>query len=176
MTSLTALYTDGGVIGRNPSAHGGTWAYCLIDAHQQRIVTHSGVITPAEAGVPAVTNNLTALRALVAGLEAAPRDVAGVVASDSWVSLQRVFHAAALRHVPVWLRTRLQTIQRSGRLARMTAVLLDGHPTRAQLAAGRGARGRPVSPHNVWCDAQCRALARAYARAQTTAEAPDVVA
>lgn len=87
---------------------------------------------------------------------------AGCVYSDSWVTLQRVFLAARLANVPPWLVQRLQAIQRSGRLEGMTWKLLDGHPTKAQLAAGTGKRGNLVSEHNVWCDRACQAAARQH--------------
>ena len=37
----------------------------------------------------------------------------------------------------------------------ISCLLLDGHPTRSQLEAGKGKRGGPVSEHNVWCDKAC---------------------
>jgi hypothetical protein len=45
------------------------------------------------------------------------------------------------------------------RLGTVVPVLLDGHPTQAQLAAGVGKRGHPVSAHNVACDRACTAQA-----------------
>lgn len=156
----SALYTDGGVIGQNPSPIGGTWAWCMVDAEGTLLRHASGWVNPVEMNAEAVTNNHTELMALVLGLEALPETFAGTVYSDSWVSLQRVFLAAKLANVPAWLVERLQAIQRSGRLATLRFQLLDGHPTRAQLDAGIGKRGNPVSTWNVWCDEQCSALAR----------------
>lgn len=164
MAEPVALYADGGVIAVNPSPLGGTWAWCLVDAAGERVQTASGVLTAAENGQP-VTNNVSELYALVAGLEALPARWCGTVYSDSWVSLQRVFLAAPLKGVPHWLRVRLHIVQRTGRLAKLPYVLLDGHPTKAQLAAGVGKRGKPVSEQNVWCDAACTAQARAYMEA-----------
>lgn len=158
------LYTDGGVIGQNPSTLGGTWAYCLVDATGQRITCDSGIITPAEAQLPAVTNNLTELLAIVKGREALPYAWTGTIHSDSWVSLQRVFLAAKLKNVPPWLVTRLQKLQRDGWFTGCHWMLLDGHPTKAQLAAGVGKRGAPVSIHNVWCDQACTKAGRAVPR------------
>ena len=155
-----ALYTDGGVIGQNPSLIGGTWAWCLVDASGEMRRHAVGWLTPAELDAEAVTNNHTELLALVLGLEALDADFAGTVYSDSWVSLQRVFRAAKLNNVPQWLVERLQILQKSGRLANLDYTLLDGHPTRAQLEAGIGKRGHPVSKWNVWCDQQCSAIAR----------------
>lgn len=162
--SPIALYTDGGVIGPNPSVLGGTWAWCMTDANSERIRHAYGRVTPRECDVPAVTNNLTELLALILGLEALPNGWTGTVYSDSWVSLQRVFLAAKLNNVPEWLTDRLQALQRSGKLAGMSYVLLDGHPTKAQLAAGKGKRGAPVSIHNVWADEMCQKLAREVRR------------
>ena len=155
-----ALYTDGGVIGQNPSPIGGTWAWCMVNADGTRTRHAYGYVTPADLGTPTVSNNHTELLALVLGLEALPAGWAGTVCSDSWVSLQRVFLAAKLANVPPWLVERLQTLQKSGALKQMTYILLDGHPTRAELAAGIGKRGHGVSIHNVWCDQQCSAIAR----------------
>ena len=164
MGDIVALYADGGVIGSNPSPIGGSWAYALVDAEGARVRTAASVLTAADCGHP-VTNNVTELLALVSGLEALPATWCGTVYSDSWVSLQRLFLAARLHGVPLWLMRRLHAIQRSGRLARMAYVLLDGHPTRVQLAAGVGKRGSPVSEHNVWCDTACQQQARAYMEA-----------
>lgn len=158
------LYTDGGVIGANPSPIGGTWAYCLVDAIGERIRCDSGVITPAEAQLPAITNNLTELLAIVNGREALPYAWTGTIHSDSWVSLQRVFLAAKLKNVPPWLVERLQRLQRDGWFSGCFWQLLDGHPTKAQLAASVGKRGAPVSIHNVWADAECQRRAREVVR------------
>jgi hypothetical protein len=142
------LFTDGGVIGANPSPIGGTWAYCVVDAaDNQRITCGSGIITPE-------------LLAIVHGREALPWAWSGTIHSDSWVSLQRVFHAAKLKNVPPWLVDRLQKFQRDGWFSGCGWKLLDGHPTKAQLAANIGKRGAPVSEHNVWADQECTRLAR----------------
>jgi len=132
----------------------------MVSADGTRTRHAFGYITPADLGMPAVSNNHTELLALVLGLEALPAGWTGTVYSDSWVSLQRVFLAAKLANVPPWLVERLQTLQKSGALKQMTYTLLDGHPTRAELAAGIGKRGHMVSEHNVWCDQQCSAIAR----------------
>lgn len=166
MTGAQALYTDGGVIQVNPSPFGGTWAWCLVEAGQ-RIRQDSGILLPT-ADYPAITNNVTELYALVAGIEALPLDWSGIVFSDSWVSLQRLFLGAKLKNVPAWLVERLQAIRTSGRLSRMTYVLLDGHPTAAQLQIGRGKRGGPVSEFNVWCDAECNRVGREARDSATT--------
>lgn len=160
MNDVAALYADGGVIGKNPSTIGGTWAWAHVDVNSERIKTASGIITPTEARMPAITNNLTELYAIVLGLEALPAAWAGTVYSDSWVSLQRVFFAAKLNHVPTWLVERLWNLQKTGQLRAVQWQLLDGHPTKAQLEAGRGKRGNLVSVHNVWCDEACQRLAK----------------
>lgn len=161
LNTCIALYADGGVIGSNPSLRGGTWAWCQVNAAGQRSCTNSGMITPDVAQMPAISNNLTELLALVEGLESLPEGWQGTIYSDSWVSLQRVFRHARLKNVPDWLVARLQALQKRGHLYQYGYTLLDGHPTKAELAVGRGKRGHPVSEHNVWCDQECNRLARA---------------
>lgn len=161
-TSPINLYADGGVIGANPSPIGGTWAWCHVTVDGERLTSASGVITPAEAGLPFITNNLTELYAILEARESLPYAWSGTIHSDSWVSLQRVFLAARLKNVPDWLVDRLQRMQRDGWFSGCAWKLLDGHPTRAELAAGVGKRGHDVSEHNVWCDQACTEAARRF--------------
>ena len=70
---IVGLYTDGGVIGQNPSLIGGTWAWCLVDASGEMRRHAVGWLTPAELDAEAVTNNHTELLALVLGLDGARR-------------------------------------------------------------------------------------------------------
>lgn len=167
--STVALYADGGVIGANPSIIGGTWAWVQVSESGARLAASSGVITPAEACMPFVTNNLTELYAILEARESLPYAWSGTVYSDSWVSLQRVFLGARLKNVPPWLTERLQRLQRDGWFSGCSWQLLDGHPTRAELAAGVGKRGHPVSKWNVWCDEACGKQARAFLAQQVPA-------
>lgn len=164
--SIVALYADGGVIGPNPSAIGGTWAWCQVNEIGASAVASSGVITPAQACMPVITNNLTELYAILEARESLPYAWHGTIYSDSWVSLQRVFLAAKLNNVPDWLVARLQRLQRDGWFADCSWQLLDGHPTKAQLAAGVGKRGHQVSKWNVWCDGACAAAGLAFVATQ----------
>ena len=43
------LYCDGGVIGKNPSLIGGTWAYLTL-VNNQLIYKEKGSVTPKDAG------------------------------------------------------------------------------------------------------------------------------
>ena len=56
-TPPIALYTDGGVIGQNPSPIGGTWAWCMVGADGTRTRHAYGSVTPADLGTPTVSNN-----------------------------------------------------------------------------------------------------------------------
>lgn len=163
---IIALYADGGVIGRNPSSVGGTWAWRHVNANGEPVAEESGVITVAEAKVGFVTNNLTELLALVNGIEALPAGWRGTVYSDSNISLGRLFRGWALNEVPQWLIERMGAAMRHVDIEHSREVLLDGHPTKAQLEAGTGKRGNPVSIHNVWCDEACGEQARQHVDAR----------
>lgn len=138
---MNELYCDGGVIGRNPSTYGGTWAYRRVTdgyVFEQK----SGVITPAIAWMPAITNNLTEMLALMRGLEALPPGWVGVVYSDSQITLGRAFQGWKWKNIPPWLHQAYQ--RQRARLVnweKIQWVLLQGHPTQAELAAGIGTRG-----------------------------------
>lgn len=82
------LYCDGGVIEKNPSKKGGTWAAKLIQGGKV-VRARGGIITPAQAQMETVSNNLTEMLALVRGLEMLPDDWSGTVYSDSQVTLGR---------------------------------------------------------------------------------------
>ena len=56
-TPPIALYTDGGVIGQNPSPIGGTWAWCMVSEGGERTRHAYGYVTPADLGTPTVSNN-----------------------------------------------------------------------------------------------------------------------
>jgi ribonuclease HI len=156
------LYVDGGVIARNPSPIGGTWAVRLIE-NGQVCQERSGIIIPQDAGLPEITNNLTEMLALLRGLECLPDSWIGVIFSDSQVTLGRVFDGWKWQNIPLWMHHQFQAQRR--RLVywdRIGHVLLDGHPTKAQLAAGIGKRGHLVSEHNIWCDWACGQQAKQY--------------
>jgi ribonuclease HI len=159
-----ALFADGGVIGANPSAIGGTWAWRWV-CETRVLVQHSGVITPRQADLPAITNNLTEMLALVRGLQTLPDAWVGTVYSDSQITLGRIFQGWKWKNIPLWLHHDYQ--QARGRLVnwdQIGFVLLQGHPTRAELAAGVGSRGYPVSEHNVWADKACGERAAEFLR------------
>jgi ribonuclease HI len=170
MTEVVAVFADGGVVRQNPSPIGGTWACCHVDRDEQRIWCASGFILPSEVGGWPVTNNQTEFYALLAGLEALPDGWHGDACSDSQVTLIRFFQRGALRGIPdAWRQRMGYTLRRLDPLIR--PVLLDGHPTRAQLAEGVGKRGHRVSEHNVWCDAACGEEGRKLFRQQTAGAA-----
>lgn len=154
-----ALYCDGGVIQKNPSTIGGTWAWCAVDATGNRVMQQGGVC-PAPAGRP-ITNNHTEQIAITLALEAMPEGWSGTVYSDSMVALGRVFQGWRTKNLPENISRR--SAAAVARLGKIETVLLQGHPTKADLERGIGAkRGLPVSIYNVWCDAECNRQAAAY--------------
>ena len=162
---MNALYCDGGVILNNPSTYGGTWAFrCLYDGQVTQQM--SGIITPETAFMPAITNNLTEMLALVRGLEALPPTWAGTIYSDSQITLGRAFQGWKWKNIPLWLHQGYQRAR--GKLVnwdQIKWVLLQGHPTKAELVAGVGSRGYPVSEHNLWCDKECGRRASEFLKA-----------
>jgi ribonuclease HI len=165
---MTDLYCDGGVIGANPSLIGGTWAFCIVEAGV-RVLERSNVFVPEE-GLPEITSNFTEMLALVSGLRALPTGWAGTVYSDSQITLGRAFDGWKWTNIPDWLRHDYERARMRLDWANIKHVLVQGHPTKAELAAGIGASGRPVSEHNVWCDKACGAKGKWYLELQNECE------
>jgi ribonuclease HI len=171
MVYMNELFADGGVIIKNPSPVGGTWAWVQV-VNGMAVKADSGVI-PASKTWPTVSNNYTEMAALLYGLYSLRSDWCGRVCSDSQITLGRLFWGWKWTNLPGWMHDMYQ-VQR----ARLTswdlfqAVLLDGHPTADQLKAGVGKRGSPVSEHNVWCDRACGEAAKTYLRLQEKLKVP----
>lgn len=157
---VVALFGDGGCIGVNPSPLGAPWAVCGVDADGRRVWERVGVVEPGMVETDGVTNNQSEFVALLMGLEAMPDGWSGTVHSDSLVTIRRFRDGAKLRGIPSsWAERKDAALARLGALI---YVLLDGHPTKVQLAAGVGRRGSPVSDHNVWCDKACTEAGRLF--------------
>lgn len=155
----TAIYTDGGLIGVNPSSIGGTWAWVWIKRGQV-INQGEGVVTPEELGVSTVTNNVTELLAAVKALQSVPPGWDGTLFTDSRVTLLRITTSYRFAGVPDFLKQATLFLRRE---RNYMVQLIGGHPTRKELAEGRRARnGLPVSPWNVLCDETCTKLAKDY--------------
>jgi ribonuclease HI len=158
------MIADGGVIGRNPSVLGGTYA-CKLISDGKTIFETSGLIFPEELGVESITNNHSELYALLSGLILLPWKWRGTIWSDSKVSLMRMFCGASMNNVPYDLINRLEN--HKARLVHWDQIqygLLDGHPTREQLVQGFGKRGHPVHEANCWADKECGRLASEFLR------------
>lgn len=124
MEKTVVLYTDGGVIGANPSMVGGTYAYVLVKGRKV-IHQEAGVYTPHKMGTSAVTNNQMELLAVVRGLLwAEDHEInVSVVYSDSQVTLGRVFYGWRLKNIPIWMIEQLNRID----LTRVRGEFVRGH-------------------------------------------------
>jgi ribonuclease HI len=155
---MTGLFTDGGLCGdRNPSDIGGTWAFIYVE--DDRIVVEDyGFVSPADYQT-AVTNNMTELEAAVRGLERYLRDGRNgqpvYLYTDSTTTAARIKRPLrpAMKGVPDALRQRLVAITDA---VDVRPLLVAGHPTAADMRAGRVANGTPVSKWNVHCDELCQ--------------------
>lgn len=161
---VVSLYADGGVIKKNPSPYGGTWAFCGANAAGERVIEQGGAWPTQHEDHP-VTNNWMEQCAIVRALEAMPEGWSGTMHSDSLCALRRVFENASVRNLPKSIQMRTHAAK--ARLGKVNWVLMKGHPNKEQLAAGEapsssGKRMLPVSEHQVWYDEECGRQARAF--------------
>lgn len=153
--TITHAYCDGGLVGNwNPSRLGGVWAFCWVDDGGDRVHGRSGAFTPADLGMELISNNIMELLAAVLCIESLPEDWDGVLCTDSSITLARMTTGDRFANVPRWLidRTRQARVGRNWH-----ARLVAGHPNRTELRDGvKRKNGLPTSPHNVWCDQECK--------------------
>lgn len=153
------LWADGGVTGRNPSKIGGPFAW-IRTFQDHPIAMNAGLITPGENKTETVSNNHTEFVAILSGLQHLPFDWYGYLCSDSQITLGRFFLSWKLKNIPQWMSD--MYLEQRHRLIywdKITPVLLSGHPTKAELASGIGARIYPCSKWNVQVDQRCKELA-----------------
>lgn len=149
------LYTDGGVIFKNPSPYGVTCAFALVK--DDRLIHKESYLI---VGNDLTTNNQSELLAIVFGLEFLHfinENSVAEVCSDSEVSIRRTFLGGSMNNVPQWIQNRLLNAQEALKCwNKFSYTLLGGHPTRISLKKGTNAKGQPVSKWNVLCDELCR--------------------
>lgn len=167
-TEIKAVYADGGVIGRNPSTIGGTWAWCWVST-ERRVVEDvepwiikrgSGIVIPSQTLMDTVSNNHSEYMALAKCLRDLPKGWAGTVYSDSAITLGRFFEDHKHKTIPDTWKRSMEGIR--DRLGNVKPVLLIGHPTQAHIRSGVGKRGNPVSSFNRWCDLECARVGKAH--------------
>jgi ribonuclease HI len=158
------IYTDGGVIGKNPSKHGGTWAFVAVRGGAS-VFENSGILLPESVGTPAISNNMAELIAVMNAVEWSQRWPTTIY-TDSIISLYRLNNKKSKwAGIPDPIRNLFLRI-RSEHSCLHKAVLVKGHPTKADLERGTSEHGIPVSPWNVRADKLCgmvAAEARSYA-------------
>ncbi len=168
------VFSDGGIIGSNPSPIGGTWAYCIMTPEDRMIGSGSGIILTAGAKQAAgdcdmvqqdnlpfdsVENNLMEMIAAVEGLKRTKAGDSIIWGCDNNNTIQRITGSWAWNGIPHDIKELAQEIARTRTIV---PILLSGHPTKAQLLSGIGKRGTPVSKWNQWCDSECNRVKKLY--------------
>ncbi len=159
----TYLYSDGGLVNRNPSTYGGTWAWVRV-CDCKVVKKASGVVTPKQINRKTVTNNLSELLAAVLAVEDMLLDNPyweGILYTDSKITQARLTFSKKFANIPGQLKDRTIKI----RPALKKVILLSGHPTLNELFDGYSKRGYPVSRYNKMCDDMCQDEAKKFMEA-----------
>src|SRR5690554_6871509 len=122
------LFTDGGTIGKNPSASGGTFCWCWVADGKLRCY-ESGMIDPSYLEVTQITNNIAELYAAIRGLSFF-ENTEGEWWTDSIITLRRLTTGNKFANCPTWM------IRRSLELRlhrKYKPVLCGGHATKKEL-------------------------------------------
>lgn len=150
------IYVDGGVISRNPSPYGGTYAYRLV--HEDGNVLSEGCEIIL---YPGCTNNMSEYLAALYGMTKTPSNIPATLFSDSQITLGRIFHGWKTNGIFEQWKNKMNT-----EYNRLKGFLLheivDGHPTKLQLSIGIGKRGNKCNINNVWCDKACQQKSKQF--------------
>ncbi len=185
LADAVAVYTDGGLLTKNPSDVGGVWAWVAVSATDRNLGFKSGVVLCPHP-TKKLSNNHMEQIAIVRAIEALPDGWDGVIYTDSDVARIRVesdyeqvvlgskrFPAAEKNLYTSISERSKRAVAKLGRQVRF--VLLQGHPTKADLECGWGAkRNLPVSKWNVWADRRCVYEKKLYMEKQTLIDLPEV--
>lgn len=133
------LYTDGGIMGSNPSTVGGTWAWCWVDKQGNRIKGDKGIVTPKMVNMTTISNNFTELLATLKALQSVPKWWKGAIKTDSQVTWHRLNKSKAFEGIPDEFRNAVLFVREN---IKYVPILVKGHSKEF--------------PHNEWCDQQCR--------------------
>jgi hypothetical protein len=168
---VDTAYTDGGVIGMNPSQDGGSWAFRYV-AGGVPTWEQAGVVLLSELppSMPYVSCNLTEFLAILLAVEGLPGDSPVEVCSDSINAIDAFRYPDRKNWVPahLWQRRVAEMARLDGRIG---FKLLGGHPTKIELAQGfKDRNGLPVSEHNQWCDEAATQAIADYRHAQLSEE------
>lgn len=162
------VFTDGGVIGKNPSQEGGVSAYIVV-RDEQPICHKAVVVSPGiHVSGEVVTNNDTETLAIIGGLRAAmPYAKEGEtinLASDSFVALCRTKNGKPGKAYCERMHLKMQTTLDSMacRANDIRYHLLAGHPEEKGNSLLYGYKNKdgvawPSSHWNEKCDRMCNA-------------------
>lgn len=157
---MTDLYTDGGLLSKNPSPLGCVAAFVAIRGGVA-IEQMAWRMDCGQLGLAEVTSNTAELLAAIFALRWVGIEEpgwAGSLYTDSEVTATRLRRSLAglkpkmggvSRTVQGWLSLAMQ------RVGKFSVTELAGHPTREELEAGVNKYGFPVSRWNVLADKLC---------------------
>jgi ribonuclease HI len=142
------LYTDGGLLSKNPSDKGGTWAWVCVDEEDNVLAKESGIVLPHHIDRERVTNNQSELTAIYRGLRSLPNGWQGQLWSDSRIALQWIGGTPGRTWTSVPRRLSNLVIHELHRNrttgGRIEFMHLDGHR-----------EGSEFHKFNVMCDRMC---------------------
>ena len=159
--AIISAYCDGGVIGRNPSSIGGTWAYVFVDENDQKVAGSSNRVLVGDAPwlMPRITNNFTELLGALKAMEALPDGWDGTIYTDSQVTYRRIIRGSSFAGIPSCME---EMVRHHRKRLSHRVVLISGHPSEKDLRLGVTKKGRMCSKWNVACDRQCTQLVNVY--------------
>ena len=156
------IYTDGGTIGHPPSRKGGVWAYVAVSRKGKVLDCKSGLVTPEELGLTAISADMIELYAVLMALSKF-NDRAGTIITDS-ENIKRKLTSpdGSLYGVSDDIQKMFVEAKKRFKVDPWFIKLAVGHPTAIQLKHGTTFRGRICSRWHMLCDKLCNDTKKQY--------------
>lgn len=174
LNRVRELYCDGGLMKKNPSSIGGSWAFCGVDSERKLLIAYADIVVCKESQI--ISNNTTETIAICKALELMPIGWDGTIISDSKVALTRTFSNPKFTGCPGNVRIRLK--EAFNRLKVKNYIHVAGHPIITELKGEFGfdnetnlplsrklsdsGKQMPCSKHNAYVDALCNQVMKEY--------------
>lgn len=112
-----SLWTDGGLLSRNPSPLGGSYCAIHVNPENKMVWTDRGILIPKHLGVEKITNNHTELTAVYRGIRRLPDGWKGEIVSDSecvlaWLQQEGRGMYRTWKNCPPWLQSYVELEQK----------------------------------------------------------------
>lgn len=158
MLDIQSIWTDAGLLSRNPSDKGSVWAGVYVGQGGNVLMTKKGHLLCNQT-LPSITSHVAELYAIIRALDSVPSEWTGEVYSDNETAIGWYFQTYKVNALPALvLREMLTSRNRLFNFPKIEFAVCKSNPTQKELMYKRALDGTdmPVSIYNKMADKICK--------------------